>query len=80
MKVEVYVTLKKAILDPQGKALANSLNRLGFDEVQDVRVGKLIEMEINETDATMAKQRVQTMCDQLLINPVIENVRYEFKK
>ena len=79
MKVELHITLKEAILDPQGKAIEGSLKRLGYEEVQNVRVGKFVTMTLNETNAETAKTRVQEMCTRLLSNPVIENVKYEFK-
>jgi phosphoribosylformylglycinamidine synthase len=80
MKVEIFITLKKAILDPQGKALTTSLHHLGFEEVKDVRVGKYLEVDMQDATEDQARQKVQAMCDQLLANPVIENVRYEFTR
>ena len=79
MKVELHITLKDSILDPQGKAIEGSLRRLGYEEVQNVRVGKFLQMTIDESSAEKAKQRVQEMCTRLLSNPIIENVKYEFK-
>ena len=73
MKARVHVTLKNGVLDPQGKAIGHSLNRLGFAEVGDVRQGKFIELEIAETDKTKAKARLDEMCRKLLANTVIEN-------
>ena len=77
MKARVHVTLKNGVLDPQGKAIGHSLNRLGFPEVGDVRQGKFIELEIEETDETRAKTRLEEMCRKLLANTVIENYRIE---
>jgi phosphoribosylformylglycinamidine synthase PurS subunit len=77
MKARVHVTLKNGVLDPQGKAIGNALNRLGFPEVGDVRQGKFIELEIAETDETRAKARLEEMCRKLLANTVIENYRIE---
>ena len=79
MKVELHITLKESILDPQGKAIEGSLQRLGYNEVEEVRVGKFLQMKIDEKDAEKAKKRVQEMCTKLLSNPIIENVKYEFK-
>lgn len=79
MKVELHITLKEAILDPQGKAIEGSLRRLGYNEIEEVRVGKFLQMKIDETDTEKAKKRVQEMCAKLLSNPIIENVKYEFK-
>lgn len=77
MKAKVYVTLKNGVLDPQGKAIAGALHGLGFDAVEDVRQGKLIELEIKETDAEKAKSQIDEMCRKLLANTVIENYRIE---
>ena len=77
MKARVHVTLKNGVLDPQGKAIGHSLNRLGCPEVGDARQGKYIELEIAETDATMAKARLDEMCRKLLANTVIENYSIE---
>ena len=67
------MTLKNGVLDPQGKAIGHSLNRLGFPEVGDVRQGKYIEIELADGDKAEAKAAVESMCRQLLANPVIEN-------
>ena len=72
----VFVTLKKSVLDPQGQAVARSLGRLGFDEVKDARVGKMIELEL-DCDAAQAEARLKVMCEKLLANPVIEEFRFE---
>lgn len=77
MKARVHVTLKNGVLDPQGKAIGNALNRLGFPEVGDVRQGKFIELEIAESDAARARVRLEEMCRKLLANTVIENYRIE---
>ena len=79
MKASVYVTLKKDVLDPQGKAVANALRSLGFAEVDGVRIGKYIEVEI-QGDRARAGERLKSMCDKLLANPVIENYRFEVKE
>ena len=76
MRVTVHIGLKPGVLDPQGKAVAESLNRLGFDEVAAVRVGKSIELDLEDGLSEEAvKERVEKMCEQLLANPVIE--RYQ---
>ena len=72
MKARVVVTLKPSVLDPQGQAVARALAALGFDEVKGVRLGKIIELELGDTDAARAKERVAAMCDKLLANTVIE--------
>jgi len=78
VKAKVYVTLKKAVLDPQGKAVERALQRLGYPEVKGVRVGKFIEMELDSKDREKSSQRIEEMCQKLLSNPVIENAHYEF--
>jgi phosphoribosylformylglycinamidine synthase len=73
----VYVTYRNGILDPQGNAVARSLAALGFGEVRDVRIGKLIEIDLRTTDRAEAERRLDEMCRRLLANPVIEDDRYE---
>ena len=73
MKVQVRVMLKQGVLDPQGKAIGHALAGLGFQGVNDVRQGKLIALDIAETDPAKAKAEVARMCDRLLANPVIES-------
>lgn len=73
MKAKVHVTLKSGVLDPQGKAVQHSLAGLGFGGVNDVRQGKYIELDLDESDAAKAKQAVEAMCEKLLANTVIEN-------
>lgn len=75
-KVNVYVTLRESVVDPQGTAAKDALQNLGFSEVQNVRIGKLIELELDEAAGDI-DARVKEMCDQLLINKVIEDYRYE---
>ena len=77
MKANVYVTLKPGILDPQGQAVGRTLHKLGFDGVSDVKIGKYIEIEIDEANAEKAKAQVEKMCDELIANTVIENYRVE---
>ena len=77
MLARIYVTPKKAILDPQGKAIANSLHALNYSEVADVRMGKYLEMHLQGLSRTQAEQRVEEMCRRLLANLVIEDFRFE---
>jgi phosphoribosylformylglycinamidine synthase len=79
MKVRVFVTLKSGVLDPQGKAIGHALQGLGFDGVGEVRQGKVIDLELAETDATRARAVVKEMCEQLLANTVIEKYEIELK-
>lgn len=73
MKARIHVTLKTGVLDPQGKAIANALDALGFSGVDEVRQGKYIEIDLAETDADKAQSEVEAMCQKLLANTVIEN-------
>ncbi len=78
MIVRVHVSLKNGVLDPQGKAVADTLARMGYSEVAAVRVGKTIDLEIEDgLDKAQAEARVKDMCEQLLANTVIE--KYEFE-
>ena len=77
MKAKVHVTLKNGVLDPQGKAIQHALGSLGFAGVNEVRQGKVIELELAETDPAKAKATVDAMCTKLLANTVIENYRIE---
>ena len=76
----VYVTPKRSILDPQGKAVQTSLHALGFREVQDVRVGKYIEVRLGDAQPETARARVKEMCERLLANGVIEDFRVELSE
>jgi phosphoribosylformylglycinamidine synthase PurS subunit len=73
----VFVMPKKAILDPQGKAVASSLHSLGYGEVADARLGKLIELRLDASDTDAATTRVDEMCRRLLANDIIEDYRFE---
>ena len=73
MKATIYISLKNGVLDPQGKAIENALGQLGFDGIDSVRQGKMIELELTDTDANQARGRLQEMCEKLLANTVIEN-------
>ena len=75
MKIKVIVTLKNGVLDPQGKAIQQTLNGMNFDKVSDVRQGKFFEIEVNESNETKAKSLVDDMCKKLLANLVIEDYK-----
>jgi phosphoribosylformylglycinamidine synthase subunit PurS len=79
MRVKIFVSLKKGVLDPQGKAVERSLHSLGYQEVQDVRVGKFVELNLQAGSREAAEDRIREMCDRLLANPVIENFHYEIE-
>ncbi len=74
MKARVFVTLKPGVLDPQGKAIHHALEGLGFGGVNDVRAGKLIELDVSETTSD---EQIEDMCRKLLANTVIENFKIE---
>ena len=75
MKVSVIITLKKDVLDPQGKVIHQTLDGMGFDDVNEVRQGKYFEIDTKETDSDKAKTKVEDMCKKLLANLVIENYK-----
>ena len=75
MKISVIITLKKDVLDPQGKIIHQTLDGMGFDDVNEVRQGKYFEIDTKETDNTKAKAKVEEMCKKLLANLVIENYK-----
>ncbi|MDO8644033.1 MAG: phosphoribosylformylglycinamidine synthase subunit PurS [bacterium] len=77
MIAKIHVTLKPAVLDPQGKAVLHALESLEFNEVQDVRIGRFIELKLKEADRSAAEKRVKEMCEKLLANTVIESYQYE---
>lgn len=79
MKAKVHVTLKTGVLDPQGKAVQHALASLGFEGVKEVRQGKYIELDLDETDEAKAREAVDRMCRELLANTVIENYMIELE-
>lgn len=78
-RAKVYVTLKKGILDPQGRAVKESLEALGFGGIEEVRMGKYIEVMVGGTDVEMLRKDLTSMCEKLLANPIIEDYRYELE-
>ena len=73
MKAKVHVALKTGVLDPQGEAIRHALGSLGFEGVEGVRQGKIIELDLAESDPDAARAEVEKMCEALLANPVIES-------
>ena len=73
VKVRVFVTLKPSLLDSAGRTVAGSLKKLGYSEVTDARIGKIVELQVDEAH----EDRIREMCERLLANPVIEDFRYE---
>jgi phosphoribosylformylglycinamidine synthase len=75
MKISVIITLKKDVLDPQGKVIHQTLDGMGFDDISEVRQGKYFEIDTKENDPKKAKDKVEDMCKKLLANLVIENYK-----
>ena len=75
MKISVIITLKKDVLDPQGKVIHQTLDGMGFNDINEVRQGKYFEIDTNESDPEKAKDKVEEMCKKLLANLVIENYK-----
>ena len=75
MKISAIITLKKDVLDPQGKVIQQALDGMGFENVSEVRQGKYFEIDVNENDPSKAKAIVEDMCKKLLANLVIENFK-----
>ena len=73
MKAKIHITPKNGVLDPQGNAIAHALTGLGFEGVGEVRQGKVIEIDLEETNAHKAREAVEAMCTKLLANTVIED-------
>ncbi|KOY81783.1 phosphoribosylformylglycinamidine synthase subunit PurS [Lysinibacillus sp. FSL H8-0500] len=78
-KVKIYVTLRESILDPQGSAVQSSLAKIGYDEVADLRIGKYLELTLNDTERDI-DSLIKEMCDKVLTNVVIEDYRYEIEE
>ena len=79
IKATVYVTIKQSVLDPQGVAVQGALHSMGFNEVESVRIGKVLELNLDTTDRAEAEKRVKAMCEKLLANTVIEDYRFELE-
>ncbi len=80
LRARIYVTPKRGILDPQGKAVQQGLHALGFGEVGEVRVGKYVEMRLRDVARDAATERVRAMCERLLANKIIEDYRVEVEE
>ena len=75
MKVKIILTLKSGVLDPQGKAIQQTLNSMGFDNIKEVRQGKYFDIEVSTTDEKKARTKAEEMCKKLLANLVIEDYK-----
>ena len=80
MKISAIVTLKKDVLDPQGKVVSQTLKNMGYENVSDVRQGKYFEIELNETNKEKAKKTIDEICKKLLSNTIIENYTINLKQ
>lgn len=80
MKAKIIITPKKAVLDPQGKAVQRALEQMGYTGVQAVHVGKYLEIELDGSDRNEAERQVAEACHKLLSNPVIEDYRFELEQ
>lgn len=78
-KARIYVTYKPTVLDPQGNTIREALHHLGFEDVDSVRMGKYLEVELGTDDTSKAQEEVEAMCQQLLANPVIESYRFDLE-
>ncbi len=76
---KVYISLKPSVNDPQGLTIRSGLHQLGFDSARDVRVGKYMEIRVDEAEESAARESVSEMCRQLLANPIIEDFRFELE-
>lgn len=78
-QAQIYVTLRPSVLDPAGTAVQSGLHHMGFAMVEQVRIGKYIQVTLTAADDDAARQQLDQMCDQLLTNPVIENYRFDLQ-
>jgi len=76
-KAHIYVTLRPSVLDPAGTAVQSGLNHMGYETVEQLRIGKYIELILSAADENTAREQLDRMCDQMLANPVIENYRFD---
>jgi phosphoribosylformylglycinamidine synthase subunit PurS len=78
-QAQIYVTLRSSVLDPAGVAVQSGLKHMGYNNVENVRIGKYIELNLSADTEAAAQEQLNLVCDQLLANPVIENYRFELK-
>lgn len=77
-QARIYVTLRPSVLDPAGVAVESGLKQLGYHDVEQVRIGKYIELRLKAADENAVREQLDRICDQLLANPVIENYRFDW--
>jgi phosphoribosylformylglycinamidine synthase PurS subunit len=80
LKARIFVTPRKDVLDPQGAAVERALHALGFEEVGDVLLGRYVELHLSTDDRVQAEKRLNTMCERLIANPVVEDFRFELEQ
>ncbi|NEQ39507.1 MAG: phosphoribosylformylglycinamidine synthase subunit PurS [Okeania sp. SIO3I5] len=78
-QAHIYVTLRPSVLDPAGTAIQSGLAQMGHENVEQVRIGKYIDLKLQATDEATAREQIELICDRLLANPVIENYRFELE-
>ena len=79
-EAEVYITLKKTVADPQGLTVKHALHSLGYKDLEDVRMGKMVILKLKSSSRAAAEKEIAGMCQQLLANPIIEDYRFEVKE
>jgi phosphoribosylformylglycinamidine synthase subunit PurS len=79
-QAQIYVTLRPSVLDPGGTAVQSGLQHMGYNNVEQVRIGKYIELTLDADSETSAQTQIDRICDQLLANPVVENYRFDLKE
>ena len=79
-RAQIYVTLRPSVLDPAGTAVRSGLKHMGYGNVEQLRIGKYVELTLTAKDEDEAKQQLDRICDQVLANPVIENYRFDIKE
>jgi len=79
-QVKIYITLKEGVADPQGVTIKHALDSLGYEEVKEVRTGKFFQLKIASKNKDEVKEKVRSMCEKILVNPVIENYEYRIEE
>ena len=80
LKAEIYITLKDTVSDPQGLTIKHALESLGYKDIEDLRIGKLVILKLNYKDKQEAEKKIDEMCKKLLANPIIEDYRFNIKE
>jgi len=80
LKVEIYITLRRTVSDPQGLTIKHALESLGYKDLANVRIGKLVVIKLNSKDKKRAEREINEMCKELLANPIIEDYHFKIKE